>query len=226
MRPRLQHIPPEYANLGLPAADLHRHIALDIGALGLSRRISEALDAPLIYSLASRLVIDCNRDPATASDAIPAISEDTLIPGNAAVSAEDKARRIATIYEPYHALAAQAVERQSARSGKIAVVAMHSFTPVYRGVVRPWDIGVILSDKSGLSERIIEVLRAAPGLNVGINQPYSVEDNLNHTLERHGMAHGFASAMIEVRQDHIAEEAGQAVWAAHLADVLRRSLDL
>ncbi len=215
------HVPVEYSDLGLSKADLERHIAWDVGAFGVARAIAASLDAPLVYPTASRLILDCNRDPQTAADSMPHRSEDTIIPANAAISEEDRARRIATIYEPFHALADETVARQRARAGTPALVAIHSFTPIYHGHKRPWDIGVIIGDRSGLAEKLLEGLRADPSRVVGVNEPYSADDNVYHTLERHGIAHGLPTAMIEVRQDHIAHEAGQAAWAARLSGILR-----
>jgi predicted N-formylglutamate amidohydrolase len=103
-------------------------------------------------------------------------------------------------------------------------VAIHSFMPVYRGYVRPWDIGIIIGDKSGLAEKLIAGLEAEPSLTVGVNEPYSTDDNVYHTLERHGVANNLPTAMVEVRQDHIAHAAGPAEWAARLSAILRDCL--
>ena len=214
------HIPAEFRALGLRAADLQRHIAWDIGALPVAQHIATALDAPLVYPTASRLVIDCNRDPA-AADAIPETSEGTPIPGNVAISGEDRARRIAMVYEPFHMLAAETIARQRRRAGPIAAVAIHSFTPVYHGEPRPWDVGVIVGDGTGLAKRIAAGLTALGGLCVGVDKPYGAEGGaLFHTLHRHGVANDLPAATIEIRQDHIAEPPGQARWAARLARVL------
>jgi predicted N-formylglutamate amidohydrolase len=213
-------IPARYHNLGLSGADLERHVAWDIGALALARRLASALDAPLVHPTASRLIIDTNRDPLRAPDAIPAVSEGTPIPGNADVGAAERAHRISTIYEPFHALVAETLARQRARAGTVAVVAIHSFTPVYHGRARPWDVGVIVGDRSGLAEALIAALRADRALTIGVNEPYAPDDGVYHTLQRHGVAHGLATAMIEVRQDHLTTEAGQRLWAARLGAAL------
>ena len=218
-------MPESYRDLGLSGADLERHIAWDIGALAVAQSIATTLDAPLVHPTASRLIIDCNRDPATTPDSIPPVSEDTIIPGNAAISAADRAQRIATIYEPFHALVDATMARQRARAGKIALIAIHSFTPVYHGEPRPWDIGVIIGDKSGFGERLVSLLKAQAGLTVGINEPYSPDDRVYHTLERHGVAHDLPTAMIEVRQDHLAGESGQRAWAARLSEALRQIVE-
>jgi predicted N-formylglutamate amidohydrolase len=219
------HMPARYGTLGLAAADLDLHIAWDIGALAVARGVATALDAPLVHPTASRLIIDCNRDPATAPDSVPAASEGRPVPGNMAIAAEDRAHRIATIYEPFHALVNDAVARQRARASRIALVAIHSFTPVYYGQTRPWDVGIIIGDRSGLGEGLIAALRASNNLTIGVNEPYSPNDGVYHTLERHGAANALPTAMIEVRQDHLATEAGQAEWAARLSEALRESVE-
>jgi predicted N-formylglutamate amidohydrolase len=181
--------------------------------------MSAALDAPLVAAGISRLVIDCNR-PLDAPDLITAISETTLIPGNASVSAAEKARRVAEAHAPFHDAIDALVEQRLRTGAETWVVSVHSFTPVYKGRQRPWEIGIIHDDDTRIALPLIRALQQEPGLKVGVNEPYSPADRVYYTLERHARARGLPCAMIEIRNDEIASEAGQSVWAARLAAIL------
>jgi predicted N-formylglutamate amidohydrolase len=211
-------VPPEYAALGLGPGELAAHIAWDPGALGVSRRLAQALDAPLVHATVSRLVIDCNR-ALDAPDLIAVTSETTAIPGNAALSDAERRRRIACVHAPYHAALEQFMDERLDAGRATALVAVHSFTPVYRGVSRPWEIGVLFDRDRRLAEPLIEAFRAE-GLAVGINAPYSPADGVYYTMRRHGEARGLPCVMLEIRNDLIRDEAGEAAWAARLARVL------
>jgi predicted N-formylglutamate amidohydrolase len=212
-------LPPAFGSLGIGAAEREAHIAWDPGALGVSRAIAKILDAPLVYATVSRLVIDCNR-PLDAPDLIPAVSEATAIPGNAGLSEAERRRRIATVHEPYHDAIDALLDIRLAAGMETALVAVHSFTPRYRGVARPWQAGIIFDRDRRLADVLIDGLTAS-GANVGINEPYSPADRVYYTLSRHGEARGLAAVMIEIRNDLIRGEAEQQTWAerigAHLA---------
>ncbi len=213
------HIPAEYAGLGLPAADLQRHIAWDIGAADLSRLLSQRLDAPLILSGYSRLLIDCNR-PLLTPTSIPTCSEDTKIPGNHGLNAEERERRAAAYFTPFQdRVVAMLDERQ--RSGTPTIVfAVHSFTPVFRGVARPWQCGVLYAAATGFGRGLVARLAADPGLNVGDNQPYQIGGTTDYTVPVHGDGRGLMAALLEVRQDLIATPAGVEEWAQRLVPAL------
>lgn len=225
-------VPAEYAGLGLADADRERHIGWDIGALGLSRALSRRLDAPLVHATLSRLLLDVNRSP-DAHDAIVASSEDIVIPGNRALSADERERRRHWIYEPYHAALDAVVAARCAGGHAVAVIAVHSFTPVYRGVARPWRVGVLSQRDRRMADALLDALRADPTLRVadaadddaiGDNQPYAPTDGVYHTLERHAEARGLPCAMLEIRNDLIRDGPGQEAWADRLAPLLRRAL--
>ena len=209
--------PVEFGFLGLPPEAQEAHIAWDPGALGVARRLSDALDAPLVHATVSRLVIDCNR-ALDAADLIAATSETTPIPGNAQLSATERRGRIAAVHEPYHAAIDELVEARLAGLGA-AMIAVHSFTPVYRGTHRPWEIGILFNQDRRIALPLIEAL-SARGFNVGVNQPYSPADGVYYTLGRHAESRGLACAMIEIRNDLIREEAEQRRWAGILAATL------
>ncbi len=208
-------IPRALGDLGVSAAELERHIAWDIGIAGVTRRLSALLDAPAVLQRYSRLVIDCNR-PEAAEGAFPAISEATAIPGNEGLGAAAKAARRAAIFAPYHA----AIERLIEARGRVVYVAMHSFTPVYCGVARPMHVAVLYHRYPGFSRALAKLLRAEPGLVVAENEPYRVSDESDYGVPVHAERRGLDYAEIEIRQDLIQDDAGQAEWAARLARLL------
>ena len=213
-------IPSRFDDLGLPASERVRHIAWDPGALPVSLRLSDLLDAPVVHSTVSRLVIDCNRE-LHAADLIPESSEYTVIPGNAAVTAEDRAWRIAAAYEPFHAAIDQLLEARQSAGLETVLVCMHSFTPTYKGTARPWPIGLIPPYREDYTRALREALAAdAPDLNIGWNEPYSALKGVTQTLERHGDGRSLDATMIEIRHDEILEPNGVALWADRLARCL------
>lgn len=213
-------IPPAWGDLGLTPADRVRHIAWDPGALAVSMRLSTLLDAPLVHSTVSRLVIDCNRD-LEAPDLIPGMSEQTPIPGNAEVPDSDRIRRVAHAHRPFHEAIDRVLDDRHAAGLETILVCMHSFTPVYKGAQRPWPIGLILPR----NERFTAALRDAlgddePDLRIGWNEPYSALNGVTFTLEHHGDERGLDATMIEIRHDEILEPNGVALWADRLARCL------
>lgn len=212
-------IPPGFGELGLSEADMRRHIAWDPGALPVSRGLAASLRSPLVYPDASRLLIDCNR-PITATDSSTVMSEDTEIPGNRDLSPGLRARRIAEIYETYHAAIDALIDTRVAAGVGTALIALHSFTPIYRGASRPWHVGVLYDTDRRLAAPLIALLAHDPDIVVGDNEPYGPWDGVYHTLSRHGEARGLPCVMIEVANDLIAAAAGQRAWVERLAAVL------
>jgi predicted N-formylglutamate amidohydrolase len=213
------YLPPHFGTLGLKEGDMLRHIAWDPGALPVALKMAGMLDAALVEAGVSRLAIDCNR-PLDAPDLIPQISETTLVPGNAALTDVDRAERIALSWQPFHDAIDALVEERLAAGRETWLVSIHSFTPVYKGFARPWEIGIIHDDDKRISAPLIAALEASGGCNVGVNQPYSPEDRVYFTLERHARSRGLPCAMIEIRNDEIADKAGQKRWAELLAQIL------
>jgi predicted N-formylglutamate amidohydrolase len=179
------------------------------------------LAAPLVYPDASRLLIDCNRPP-TAPDSMPVLSEDTPIPGNRDLAEELRARRIRDIYDAYHAAIEAVIEART--PAPTALVAVHSFTPVYRGRSRPWHVGLVVAEDRRLADPLFAALRADAALVVGENQPYAPTDGVYHTLERHAGGRGIPAVMIEIRNDQIATPETQEAWASRLAAALADAL--
>ncbi|MBS0418715.1 MAG: N-formylglutamate amidohydrolase [Proteobacteria bacterium] len=213
-------VPSALKGLGLPPGELERHIAWDPGALELARLLSNLLDAPLVHATVSRLVLDVNRDP-THPGSVVTRSEDTDIPGNQEIGAEDRARRVQSIYEPYHRALDAVIERSVTHDPSPQIVSVHSFTPVYRQEQRPWHIGVLSGEDKRLSQPLLELLRANGEFCVGDNQPYAPTDGVYHTLHRHCESRNLRSVLLELRSDTISAEDGREQWAARLERALQ-----
>jgi predicted N-formylglutamate amidohydrolase len=216
-------IPCALGRLGLSESELGRHIAWDIGIAGVTERLSAALDATAVLQTYSRLVIDCNRDPAVPSS-IPEVSEATQVPGNVGLSAEQRAIRRQAIFEPYHTRIRALLDARQAARRRTVYIAMHSFTPVFKGESRAMQVGVLYNRDARLAGIMLDLLRAEGDLTVGDNAPYAVSDVTDYGVPVHAEHRGLAHAEIEVRQDLIANEAGQAAWAARFERLLRAAL--
>jgi predicted N-formylglutamate amidohydrolase len=211
-------IPRMLGDLGLPESELSRHIAWDIGIAGVADALSKHLGAHLIAQRYSRLVIDCNRPPATASS-IPRISEATVIAGNEGLGRGAAELRREAIFDPYHRRIAEVIEQRLRDGVPTVLVSLHSFTPVYAGVERPWHIGTLYHRDTRLPALLLKLLRAEADLVVGDNEPYAVSDETDYTIPVHGEARGLMNTGIEIRQDLIADQAGQKQWAERLARI-------
>jgi predicted N-formylglutamate amidohydrolase len=212
-------IPRGLGRLGLPDRELERHIAWDIGIAGVTERLSAALDATAVLQTYSRLVIDCNRDPEVPSS-IPEVSETTEIPGNRELSAEQRAARRQAIFEPYHAQIEALLDARQVEGRRTVYIAMHSFTPVFKGESRAMEVGVLYNRDARLAATMLDLLRAEGDLTVGDNAPYAVSDVTDYGVPVHAEQRGLAHLEIEIRQDLIADEVGQAAWAARFERLL------
>jgi predicted N-formylglutamate amidohydrolase len=212
-------IPRGLGDLGLPERELTRHIAWDIGIAGVAEALSQHLDAHLIVQRYSRLVIDCNRPPDAASS-IPRISEATTISGNEGISREAALMRRAQIFDPYHRRIGEISDQRGSAAMPTVLVSLHSFTPVYAGIARPWHIGTLYHRDTHLPPLLLKLLRAEGDLVVGDNEPYAVSDDTDYTIPVHGEARGLMNTGIEIRQDLIGDVAGEKAWAERLARVL------
>jgi predicted N-formylglutamate amidohydrolase len=211
-------IPKVLGDLGLSESELTRHIAWDVGIAGVAQMLSNLLNAHLIVQRYSRLVIDCNRPPEAASS-IPRISEATIIPGNEGLSSEAAALRKRGIFDPYHERIDAIIDHRLADRRPAVLVALHSFTPVYAGIARPWQIGTLYHRDTRLPPLLLKLLRAEADLVVGDNEPYAVSDETDYTIPVHGEARGLINTGIEIRQDLISDQAGQQQWAERLARI-------
>jgi predicted N-formylglutamate amidohydrolase len=215
-------IPKRLSKLGLPDSEIERHIGWDIGIAGVVRGMADALDAVAILQPYSRLVIDCNRTPGTAAS-IPLISENTEIPGNDRLVADEIAARQSEIFAPYHACIEAELEKRKTAGEKTMLIAMHSFTPVYKGVARPWHVGTLYHRHAWLAGIAFDLLSEDKTLVVGDNEPYMVRDDVDYTIPFHGERRNLPHVGIEIRQDLIAPEVGQREWAARMTRVFREA---
>src|SRR3954447_19526956 len=211
-------IPRILGDLGLPASEFTRHIAWDPGIAGVADALSKHLDAHLIAQRYSRLVIDCNRPPAAASS-IPRISEATVIPGNEGLTRDATEARRRGIFDPYHRRIAEVIDRRLRNGIPTVLVSLHSFTPVYAGIARPWHIGTLYNRDTTLPPLVLKLLRAEADLVVGDNEPYAVSNETDYTIPVHGEMRGLMNTGIEIRQDLIADQAGEKSWADRLARI-------
>jgi predicted N-formylglutamate amidohydrolase len=211
-------IPHLLGDLGLPEGELKRHIAWDIGIAGVAEALSNDLDAHLIAQRYSRLVIDCNRPPGVVSS-IPLISEATVIPGNQRIAPGAAELRRQAIFDPYHHHIGEVIDRRLHQSIPTVLVSLHSFTPVYAGIARPWHIGTLYQNDTRLPPLLLRLLRAEGNLVVGDNEPYAVSENTDYTIPVHGDKRGLINSGIEIRQDLIADQAGQTEWADRLSRI-------
>ena len=219
-----RRIPRRLGTLGVGPADRERHVAWDIGAAAVARRLSEMLDAPLILCGYSRLVVDCNRRLDQAG-AFATRSEDVRVAGNESLTAAAREARAEAVFWPYHEAVNRVVAARTGGAATPALVSVHSFTPVYHGVSRPWDIGVLHRWDRRLADLLMAALAGDGGLVVGDNQPYRVVLDEDYTIPVHAETRGMPYALLEVRQDLVSDDAGAEDWAGRLAGVLGDVLD-
>ena len=217
-------IPRALGTLGLDDIDRERHIAWDIGAEAVAQGLSQRLDAPLAIQTYSRLVIDCNRDPGVPTSIVE-LSEATEIPGNRDLDGASRSARAREIFHPFHDLVSGELDRRQARGQVNILVAVHSFTPTFHDEPRPWHIGLLYNRDGRLAKILRRLLVAEGDLFVGDNQPYSISDETDYTIPVHGEQRGIPHIEFEIRQDLIAEPAGQGAWTARLSRLLSCALE-
>lgn len=211
-------LPAEYGTLGLPEHELLRHIAWDIGAAGVTRHLSAALGVPAVLTRTSRLLIDPNRgedDPTL----IMRLSDGAIIPGNRHLDSRERERRIERWYRPYHAAIRRVIATIEEAGRTPVLIGMHSFTDIWKGVPRPWHVGVLWEHDRRIAVPLLQALRAEPDLVVGDNEPYPGQYE-GDTMWQHATRAGRPFCSLEIRQDLLAGEAGQKAWAERLARIL------
>lgn len=217
-----REIPRRLGDLGLHASEFDRHIAWDIGAAGVARRLSTRLDATLVLQRYSRLAIDCNRSPGHA-ESIPVVSESTEIPGNRNLQSDEVAARVNEVFDPYHDTIVRALDGRRDNGHASLLIAVHSFTPVFKGKARPWHVGLLFNRDDRLARVLIELMNGNGTLCVGVNEPYAISDATDYTIPVHGERRGIPHIEFEIRQDLIASRDGQREWADRLENWLLRS---
>ena len=213
-------LPKALEQLGLSNADLQRHIAWDIGAAALARNLSEQFDASCVLQNYSRLVVDCNRWTHGA-DFITTFSEDTPIPGNQNLPDTQIQSRTNEIYRPYHDAIARMLDARRATGRDTVLVSVHTCTPVYLGVHRPWHIGVLYQRDKRFAGLLLEQLRRDSSIICGDNEPYFLDDKKDYAVPVHGEHRGLAHVEFEIRQDLVDEGVGQREWSDRLYELLR-----
>ncbi|MFI8717122.1 N-formylglutamate amidohydrolase [Stenotrophomonas sp. NPDC077464] len=213
-----QQVPRALQGLGLPQGELDRHIGWDIGIAGVTRALAGRLDAWAIEQTYSRLLIDCNR-PLASPTLIPAVSDGTVVPGNAGLTDAQRQQRIDAIHAPYHARIAAELDARVNAARPTLLVMMHSFTPTMNGVARPWHAGVLYHRDTRFANALLQALRDEGDLVVGDNEPYSVSSTSDYAVPVHGEGRGLVHVELEIRQDLIADTAGQQAWAERLARI-------
>lgn len=217
-------VPEELHGLGLPAAELARHIAWDIGAAGVTEALSEIFDAPAVLCNTSRLVIDCNRH-LSAPDLIPESSDGTVIPGNLKLSEADRTARIERWFHPYHDTVESVLLEREARGAETTVVSVHSMTPSLAGKRRPWQIALSSYRDRSLTDPVLAALRRPGDAMVGDNQPYDLDPNVDYSVPFHALRRGLPHIQVEFRQDEIPDAPSQRRWAERFARALAHPPD-
>lgn len=212
------HIPADYAQLGLAAEDLEKHIAWDIGAAAVTQKICELMGVSGVLASVSRLLIDCNREPDHPT-LVPAQSDDILIPANRELPVSALEVRKRAFYYSFHEACDQLVDAHLAEGIVPIIIGMHSFTPVMDGEKRPWQIGFLWNKDPRLAQAMIGMIERETNLTVGDNLPYSGKE-LYYTMQRHGADRGLPQTTIEIRQDLLADDKMVLEWSALLADIL------
>ena len=210
-------VPAHMERLGLDQAELDRHIGWDIGAAMVTRSLSALLDAPAYLSGYSRLLVDCNR-PVGSPTAMPAVSDGTVVPANRSISPEEAEARTDAFFRPYHDAIAACLDRAIGFGAVPILVAVHSFTPVFQGFARPWEVGLLYEH----DDRLVQPLKVAlgsirPGLTIGDNEPYAIVGPSDYSIPVHGQGRGLPHIEVELRQDLIGTQEGAQAWAETLA---------
>src|SRR4051812_12013653 len=212
-------VPADLESLGLSAASLQRHIAWDIGAARVAALLASRFNVPAIFAGVSRLVIDCNRDPADPAS-IPGEVDKTPIPGNAALTVWDKAQRMSRWFVPYHNGIEAILSAGLAAARDPVVLSVHSMTAEMNGEIRTWPVALSSHEDKRLATPMLAALRKRIGLTVGDNQPYALDPAEDYTVPVHAMRRGLRHLQVEFRQDLIGNDAGVAKWAALFGDAL------
>lgn len=220
-------VPTALRGLDIDGQYFEQHIGYDIGAAGVSRLLAEQLNASAVLAGFSRLVIDANRF-LSAHDSIPSISDGVAIKGNERLSDIDRMLRVEELFIPYHYQINQAVANIRQYFSLPLLMSVHSYTPVFQGFERPWEIGILWEGDDGVASMLLEYLREHTDYHVGENEPYHACNPIGYTVKTHAETKGYPHVLVEIRQDLIRDEKGQAEFASIFAGALahiRETLD-
>ncbi|ANW03045.1 N-formylglutamate amidohydrolase [Bradyrhizobium icense] len=221
-----RRVPRCLGDLGVHSSEMERHIAYDVGAEAVSRRLASALHAPLYIQPYSRLVIDCNR-PLEATDLIPEVSDGAEIPRNLALTPEERMLRFEKIHRPFHEAVSGGLDRVVARGRKPILLTIHSFTPIMRrtGKVRKIELCICFNRDDRLAKAMLSEVQARyPGVKVALNDPYPVSDMLDYAIPVHGERRGIPHVLLEIRSDLISDEVGEARWTDIVSKTFRAAV--
>lgn len=217
------HIPEEFGDLGLSAAELTSHIAWDPGAALVAQGVADRLDAPLAEATVSRLIVDCNRPPASPH-LIAKEDDGIIVPGNHSLSQEDVDWRLEAVHTPFHKCVSDQIDFQSKENSDLKLVSIHSFTPVYGNEQRPWRCGVLRYPDDAFAHHILRQLQDTFGPLVGDNKPYAPDPAYDFTMPFHAQRRGLPHVLIEIRNDELLNQEGIAFWQDTLADAIQSVL--
>lgn len=211
-------LPHKAGSLGLADTELTRHIAWDIGARDVAMALADLLSAPLYMQRYSRLFCDCNRKTDVPSFA-PEVSEATTIPGNQGLSHAERQMRAEAVFWPFHNAVSRELDRRRDRQQRTLLVTIHSFTPVFLGRSRPWEMGVMFRADRDFAPPIAQWLKENSGFTVGVNEPYKVSDD-DYSIPVHGEGRSLPCVEFEIRNDLIPDQLAAVKWAELLSKAL------
>ena len=214
-------IPKKLRNLGLRNKEINKHIGWDIGAALVAKRIALNLDSVLILSGYSRLIIDCNR-PFGVPEAFIRKSENTLIPGNMNLSKKNKRERARKYCLPYRTKVEKIINKKIKKKIIPIIVAIHSFTPIYKGVSRPWHLGLLYRKDKRITSLILSKLKGNSLITVGVNQPYKLNLKGDFSIPYFAESKGLPNILFEIRQDLVSSRKGVTVWSNRLSKLLKK----
>lgn len=218
-------VPKSLNNLGLTDGQLNDHIAWDPGAAQVALKLSQLLDATLVMSCFSRLVVDCNR-ALVSPQLIAPISDGIKVPANQDLTDEERQQRIDTFFKPYHYAIESILDQRNGRS--TTLLSIHSFSPALaesgEDLARPWHIGLSFKEYDKLINHLYAELMKDKQLCVGYHQPYAVDEEFDYTLIEHGFKQNLEHGMVEIRQDQLATEKSAEMWAQRLHIALNEAV--
>lgn len=217
------YIPAQYNNLGLTDDQLSRHIAYDIGTWSFTHKLAKKLNVPAVLSKFSRLLIDPNRGEADPT-LVMRIADGEIVQGNRDIDLLQKNQRIESFYRPYDAAIGDMIDEFKDYDVSPSLFSIHSFTPTWRGNLRPTEVGMLWHEAKDFTMRVVDALKADTHYVVHDNQPYK-GGLVGDTMDRHGLAKGLEHSLLELRQDYMSSDEGIDEWVEIFANILPKTVD-